>query len=46
MFNLLGTPADRKRRVVYESSHGIPGNEMIKEVGELDGEILGCADVP
>lgn len=32
MFNLLGTSADRKDRIVYESSHGIPRNEMIKEV--------------
>ena len=32
MFNLLGTPADRKHRIVYESSHGIPRNELIKEV--------------
>ena len=32
MFKLLGTPAEHKRRVVYESSHGIPRNETIKEV--------------
>ncbi len=32
MFNLLGTPAEHKRRVVYESSHMIPRNETIKEV--------------
>ena len=32
LFNLLGTPADRKHRIVYESSHGIPRNELIKEV--------------
>jgi hypothetical protein len=32
MFNLLGTPAERKRRIVYESSHSIPRNELIKEV--------------
>ena len=31
-FNLLGTPAAHKRRVVYESSHMIPRNETIKEV--------------
>jgi cephalosporin-C deacetylase-like acetyl esterase len=34
MFKLLGTPAEHKRRVVYESSHRIPRNEMIKEVVE------------
>jgi eukaryotic-like serine/threonine-protein kinase len=32
LFNLLGTPAEHKRRVVYESSHMIPRNETIKEV--------------
>ena len=32
MFKLLGTPAEHKRRVVYETSHTIPRNEMIKEV--------------
>ena len=32
MFRLLGTPAEHKRRVVYETSHTIPRNEMIKEV--------------
>ena len=32
MFKLLGTPAEHKRHVVYETSHAIPRNEMIKEV--------------
>ena len=32
MFTLLGTPAEHKRRVVYETSHAIPRNEMIREV--------------
>jgi hypothetical protein len=32
LFELLGTPAVHKRRVVYEASHNIPRNEMIKEV--------------
>jgi len=32
LFNLLGTPAEHKRRIVYESSHTIPRNETIKEV--------------
>ena len=32
LFKLLGTPAEHKRRVVYESSHMIPRNETIKEV--------------
>ena len=32
MFKLLGTPAEHKRHVLYDSSHRIPRNEMIKEV--------------
>jgi cephalosporin-C deacetylase-like acetyl esterase len=32
LFQLLGTPAEHKRRVVYEAAHNIPRNEMIKEV--------------
>jgi dienelactone hydrolase len=32
MFRLLGTPAEHKRRVVYETSHAVPRNELIKEV--------------
>ena len=32
MYNLLGTPPEHKRRVVYETSHSIPRNAMIKEV--------------
>ena len=37
MFQLLGTPSAHKRRIVYETSHNIPRNELIKEVvGWLD----------
>jgi eukaryotic-like serine/threonine-protein kinase len=32
LFKLLGTPSEHKRRVVYETSHSIPRNQMIKEV--------------
>jgi dienelactone hydrolase len=32
MYKLLGTPPEHKRRVVYETSHSIPRNAMIKEV--------------
>ena len=32
MFKLLGTPAEHKHRVVYDSSRRIPRNETIKEV--------------
>jgi len=31
MFRLLGTPKEHKRRVVYDTGHDIPDNEMIKE---------------
>jgi hypothetical protein len=31
MFRLLGTPAEQKRRVVYDTAHDIPRNELIKE---------------
>ena len=31
MFRLLGAPDEQKRRVVYDSGHDIPRNEMIKE---------------
>jgi cephalosporin-C deacetylase-like acetyl esterase len=31
MFRLLGTPREHKRRVVYDTGHDIPRNEMIKE---------------
>ena len=37
MFRALGTPAEHKRRVVYDVSHTIPRNEQIKEfVGWMD----------
>jgi eukaryotic-like serine/threonine-protein kinase len=32
MFRLLGTPAEHKRRVVYDTAHAIPRNAMIREV--------------
>ena len=32
LFKFFGTPPEHKRRVVYEASHNIPRNEMIKEV--------------
>jgi eukaryotic-like serine/threonine-protein kinase len=31
MFRLLGAPTQHKRRLVYETGHNIPRNEMIKE---------------
>ena len=32
LFKLLGTPAERKRRVVYDAAHNIPRTDMIREV--------------
>jgi eukaryotic-like serine/threonine-protein kinase len=31
MFRLLGTPKEHKRRVLYDTGHDVPRNEMIKE---------------
>ncbi len=31
MFRLLGTPSQHKRRVVFETGHNIPTNELIRE---------------
>ncbi len=31
LFRMLGTPAEHKRRIVYDVSHTIPRNELIKE---------------
>jgi hypothetical protein len=31
MFRSLGTPAEHKRRVVYDASHSLPRNELIRE---------------
>jgi hypothetical protein len=31
MLRPLGTPAEHKRRVVYDTGHDIPRTEMIKE---------------
>ena len=32
LFRLLGTPAEHKRRVVYDAAHNLPRAEMIREV--------------
>jgi hypothetical protein len=32
MFDLLGTPPEHKRQVIYPSSHSVPRTELIKEV--------------
>lgn len=37
MFRQLGTAAEHKRRIVYDASHVIPRNELIKKfVGWMD----------
>ena len=41
MFRLLGTPKEHKRRVVYETGHNIPRNEMIKETLDWLDRYLG-----
>jgi hypothetical protein len=30
-YNLLGSPKDQKKRMVYDSGHAVPRNELIKE---------------
>jgi eukaryotic-like serine/threonine-protein kinase len=41
MFNLLGTAADRKRRVVYDTSHTIPRTELVREAVQWMDRHLG-----
>jgi serine/threonine protein kinase/formylglycine-generating enzyme required for sulfatase activity/cephalosporin-C deacetylase-like acetyl esterase len=41
MFRLLGTPNYEKRRVVYDTGHNIPRNEMIKETLQWLDRYLG-----
>ncbi len=41
MFRLLGTPNEQKRRVVYETAHDIPRNELIKETLDWLDRYLG-----
>jgi serine/threonine protein kinase/formylglycine-generating enzyme required for sulfatase activity/dienelactone hydrolase len=41
MFNVLGAPNDHKRRVVYDTGHDIPRNEMIKEALDWLDRYLG-----
>ena len=41
MFRLLGTPKQHKRRVVYETGHNIPRNELIKETLDWLDRYLG-----
>lgn len=41
MFRLLGTPANDKRRAVFDSGHSVPLTELIKEVLTWLGHYLG-----
>lgn len=41
MFRLLGTAKGHKRRVVYETGHNIPRNELIKETLDWLDRYLG-----
>jgi cephalosporin-C deacetylase-like acetyl esterase len=41
MFRLLGTPKEHKRRVVYETGHNIPRNELIRETLDWLDHYLG-----
>lgn len=41
MFGFLGTPAEHKRHLVYDSEHNLPRNEMIKETLSWLDKYLG-----
>lgn len=41
MFNLFGTPTEQKRRVVYETGHNVPRDQLIKETMEWLDRYLG-----
>jgi len=41
MFRLLGTPSQHKRRVVFDTGHNIPTNELIRETLDWLDKYLG-----
>jgi hypothetical protein len=41
MFDLLGTPKERKRLVLYDTDHFVPRNELIKETDAWLDKYLG-----
>ena len=41
MFRLLGASKQHKRRVVYETGHNIPRNELVKETLDWLDRYLG-----
>jgi cephalosporin-C deacetylase-like acetyl esterase len=44
MFRLLGTAKEHKRRIVYDTSHNIPRNELIKETLDWLDKYLGSSE--
>ena len=40
-YNLLGTPPEHKRLIVYDTDHYVPKNEMIREVLAWCDKYLG-----
>jgi alpha-beta hydrolase superfamily lysophospholipase len=40
-FRTLGTPANQKRRVVYDTGHNLPTNEAVKETLDWLDRYLG-----
>ena len=43
-YDLLGSRKDQKKHFVYESSHSIPRNELIKEMLNWLDEFLGTVN--
>jgi dienelactone hydrolase len=41
MFRLLGTPKENKRQVIYQTGHGVPRTELIKETLDWLDRYLG-----
>jgi dienelactone hydrolase len=40
-FNLLGTPADQKHRVLYDTGHNLPSNDAVKQTLDWLDRFLG-----
>ena len=41
LYNLLGTPGEHKRQIVYETGHLVPRNQVVKESFEWLDRYLG-----
>ena len=46
MYQLLGTPTDQKRHVVYEAGHLVPRNELTRETLAWYDRYLGPVSAP